>query len=152
MKLSTLMTGLVAVGAVTSALLIPRLEAKQRARNEANAVGSLKAIANAQTLFREGDKDGDGVLNYAPDLQTLVGAGLLPPEVGDGVDSGYRFQVRCHPQPLFVWSATAEPLEPGQTGDRWFGTNMAGLIPFSSEGAIEFDPDGMIVHGWTLSH
>jgi hypothetical protein len=152
MKLSTLMIGLAVTGAVGTAIAVPHYQAKQRNRNEANAVGSLRAIANAQSLFREGDMDKDGVLDYAPDLEALVKAGLLEPGLHDGVDSGYRFVVRYHSLDQFIWSATAEPLEPGHTGDRFFGANMAGIIPFSSSGPVEFGPDGAILRGMVLSH
>ncbi|MBL4848054.1 MAG: hypothetical protein JKY65_21265, partial [Planctomycetes bacterium] len=40
--------------------------------NEVAAIGSLKTLSMAQTLFREGDKDGNGALDYANDLPTLV--------------------------------------------------------------------------------
>ena len=159
MKLSTLMIGLAVTGVVATFASFPlykHAQTKQRARNEASAIGSLKAIANAQTLFREGDKDQDGVLAYAPDLQTLVKIGLLDPDLEDGIASGYRFVVRHHASPAqqsqYVWSATAEPVLLGYTGDRFFGANMAGLLPFSNERPVTFNSDGSVQHGWILSH
>ena len=44
--------------------------------NDANAIGMLKTINTSQTLFREGDKDGDGVFDYG-NLLELSNATLV---------------------------------------------------------------------------
>ncbi len=110
--------------------------------NEAAAIGSLKAIANAQTLYREADKDGDGTLAYSASLDELGRLGLVPAELADGEDRGYRFRITTAraPQDQFVWVVNADPLPGG--GDRHFGGNMAGLIFFNAQAPVTFGPDG----------
>lgn len=146
LKLSTLLWITFLISGAASAIGIPKLRERRRRHAESAAIGSLKAIANAQTLYREADKDGNGRLEYAPDLASLARYGLVSPELADGEDQGYRFAVRRHAsQPnldQFVWSASAEPLEPGESGEVYFGANMAGLIFFSRELPVSFNEDG----------
>ena len=116
-------------------------------RHESRAIGSLKAIANAQTLFREGDKDCNEVLDYAERLADLTNTGstgtedLIDEVLAAGTKSGYVFRVyRLDPE--FVWVATASPAEPGVTGNRYFGINMSGQLFDSLTGPVRFYPDG----------
>lgn len=136
-KLSTLMIGLALVGLAT-ALALPKLQEHQRRRNAASAMEALKEITNAQTLYREGDRDGNGILDYAPDLESLVKAGDLSPELADGEHAGYRFSIRHHTQDQFLWSANADPLALGVTGDAYFGANMMGVLFYDREEPIAF--------------
>ena len=151
LKLSTLMVITLGVGVVATALALPELRGKRRRQNTAAAIQSLKDIANAQTLYREGDKDGNGVLEYAPDLASLGRYQLIPAELASGERLGYRFVVRHHTGPpgtpacaqdQFVWSATATPLEPGESGELYLGANMAGLVFYSRDRAIAVEEDG----------
>lgn len=110
--------------------------------NERWAIGALKTIDTSQTLFREGDKEGDGLLDYGS-LQELSNAALIDPFLGSGVKQGYRFEVRASPTtPEFLWFAVANPIEPGVTGDRSFCTNHTGVIYYTSEHAIELFDGG----------
>ena len=107
---------------------------------------SLAEIANAQALYRETDADGNGRLEYAPDLASLGRCGLIDPDLAAGERAGHRFAVRRHAsQPnldQFVWSATADPLEPGVSGEYYLGANMAGLVFYSHSAPVEFAEDG----------
>src|SRR5690606_18663004 len=86
-----------------------------------------------QTLFREGDKDGDGLLDYGT-LAELSAANLIDPVLGSGIKQGYRFKVLVSPQdPEFLWMATAEPVQRPTTGDRCFAINQSGLIYFAQQ-------------------
>lgn len=101
---------------------------KPPATPEQSAVGALKSIANAQTLFREADKDQNGELDYAADLKALGATRLISPELATGSLSGYRFEVcRGSDAPQFVWMATASP-DPAGPGGRYLATNHAGVI------------------------
>jgi len=145
MKLRTLMIGLALIGLLATGASIPlyrHLHAKQRQKNERAVIGALKAIASAQSLYREGDKDKDGVLAYAPDLASLVRTGVLPAEIGDGEYHGYRITLRRHKLQQFIWSATAEPLVPGETGDLFLGISMREVVHASRSAALVFDEDG----------
>lgn len=140
--------------AVTGLCLLPDLASQRPYANEAAAIGGLKAIANAQTLYREGDKDGDGTLAYAPSLEALVNTGpdredLIDEVLAGGTKQGYTFSIASASS--LVWTATANPTVPGTTGDRYFGGNMAGMIFFSTERPVRFNSDGSSDDP-TLSH
>jgi type IV pilus assembly protein PilA len=112
-------------------IAIPNLIDSRKYGGEAPAIGALKTINTSQTLFREGDKEGDGVLDYG-DLQELSNTTLIDGVLGSGVKQGYRFEVRASPAtPEFLWFAVANPVTPGTTGDRYFCTNHAGVIYYT---------------------
>jgi type IV pilus assembly protein PilA len=116
---------------VIAAIAIPNLIEARKQGAEASPIGALKTIGTSQTLFREGDKDGDGTLDYAT-LDELSNATLIDGLLGSGVKQGYRFT--CFPSvesPELLWFATANPVEPGETGDRYFCTNHAGVIYYT---------------------
>ncbi len=107
--------------------------------NEASAIGALKTIATSQALFREGDKEQDGNLDYAT-LAELDRTKLIDSVLGSGTKQGYQFEVHPVPgTPEFLWYAVARPTAPGTTGERYFYTNQAGVI-FYSMTPIEVDP------------
>ena len=107
--------------------------------NERHAIGALKVINTSQTLFREGDKEGDGLLDYAT-LDELSNATLIDSVLGSGVRQGYRFEVRASPTtPEFLWFAVANPVSPGTSGDRSFCTNHTGVIYYTSHAIGLFD-------------
>jgi hypothetical protein len=94
-------------------------------------IGALKTINTSQTLFREGDKEGDGALDYGT-LEELSNTTLIDAVLGSGRKQGYVFQVRPSPQtPDFLWMAVANPEEPTVSGDRYFVTNQAGIIYYT---------------------
>lgn len=99
--------------------LAPSAEERKR-RNESVANRALGDIAVAQMTFREQDKDGNGKPDFAKDLEALARAGLIGPGLASGTDKGYVFKVLPGKDPLKEWFATAEPLEPGTTGDEYF--------------------------------
>jgi hypothetical protein len=99
--------------------------------NESAAIGALKTINTSQTLFREGDKELDGTLDYG-NLQELSNTTLIDAVLGSGVKQGYLFEVRPSPTtPEFLWFAVANPALPGTTGDRYFCTNHMGIIYYT---------------------
>ncbi|MBL4849865.1 MAG: hypothetical protein JKY65_30425 [Planctomycetes bacterium] len=114
--------------------------------HEGAAIGSLKAIANAQTLYRECDKDQDGTLNYAASLDQLANTGesgqedLIDSVLAGGAKHGYVFAITSSSE--YGWTATARPSVPGTTGDRYFGANMTGLVFFHHERPVRFNQDG----------
>lgn len=140
----------IAIIAIIAAIAIPNLLSARKNGNESAAIGAIKTIANAQTLFREGDKDGDGTLQYAGSMANLANTGpagtedLIDEVLAGGTKSGYNFtcQNPGTPQDQFIWTANAQPVVAGTTGDRYFGGNMAGLIFFNSTGPVTFAADG----------
>jgi hypothetical protein len=112
---------------LTLSLLPAPAQARSKLANELAAIGSLRAISSSQSLFREADKDQNGVLDYAGNLAALGKAKLVDPILGAGEKSGYRFKVtRGAKAPEFTWMATAEPVKPGGSGDRYFAVNHKG--------------------------
>jgi type IV pilus assembly protein PilA len=140
----------IAIIAIIAAIAIPNLLSARKNGNEAAAIGGLKAIANAQTLFREGDKDGNNTLEYATALVNLTDTGstgnedLIDEVLANGTKQGYNFALTVPgaPQDQFIWTCLADATVQGTTGDRHFGGNMAGLIFFNATAAVTFAGDG----------
>jgi type IV pilus assembly protein PilA len=112
----------------------------RRASNESQAIAALKALATSESTFRESDKSQDGNLDYGM-LSELEKAKLIDPVLGSGTKQGYFFA--AHPSTTtseFLWFATASPEVPHATGDRYFFTNQAGVI-FYSTTPFEVDPE-----------
>lgn len=136
----------IAIIAIIAAIAIPNLIEARKHGNEAAAIGALKTLSTAQTLFREGDKDQDGELQYGT-LTELANANLIDTVLGSGSKQGYVFG--CGPatdtgaadEHTFLWFATANPAAVGTTGDRYFATNHAGVIYYTGTGPIAVNAD-----------
>lgn len=117
----------------------PLIQGGSRSRvNEVNAIGALRTIGLSQEVFREQDKERDGVLDYGT-LEELAAADLVDPILGAGTKQGYFFVVGpSTTTPELRWFAAAGPAIPGTTGKRWFFAN-GGVIYYSVEGPIRFD-------------
>ncbi len=111
-----------------------------KAGNESSAVGALKTLCTSEAIFREGDKSGDGKLDYGT-LAQLDKTKLVDSVIGSGTKQGYVFDAQPSTTTSeFLWFATASPQLPGTTGDRYFFTNQAGVI-FYSTAPFEVDPE-----------
>jgi len=99
---------------VFNAVTLPYCKNSAQARLRRNKnINSLKTIANSQSLFREGDKDGDSILDYAKSAQELYDAGLISkgdlddswanPWIFEGEESGGYGDDRWE----YIWSATS---------------------------------------------
>jgi hypothetical protein len=114
------------------ALSLPKLVESRKHSNEASAIGALKAIASAESRFREGDAEQDGNLDYGM-LSELAATGLIDAEVGTGTKAGYRFSANySFTTSEFLWFGSTAPTRAGMTGDRSFVTNQAGLIYYTT--------------------
>src|SRR5205085_1955103 len=67
----------IAIIAIIAAIAIPSLLDARKASNETAAIGGLRAIFSAETLFRDRDKDGNGVCDYAVSMSALDAARLI---------------------------------------------------------------------------
>lgn len=125
-----------AAGAFVS-MRVRAIQAEQRRHDsERAAVGALKTIAVAEAIFREGDKDNNGALDYGT-LSQLEKTQLIDSVLGSGTRKGYLFQVApSRTTSEFLWFAVASPIEPGVSGDRYFCTNQAGVIVYTTRGVF----------------
>jgi hypothetical protein len=129
-----------------AAIAIPNLIEARKHGNESAAIGALKTISVAQSLFREADKEGDGELDYGS-LQELGDTMLIDFVLASGTKQGYIFEASASQStPEFLHMATARPALPGTTGDRYFAINHEGVIfysattPFTLNDACEIPP------------
>jgi hypothetical protein len=108
---------------------------------ERAAIGALKMICTAETLFREGDKEGDGTLDYGT-LDELGRASLVDAVLASGEKEGYRFEARPSTStPEFLWKAVANPIEPEGYGGqrRSFAVDWTGVIYYTTGQELEVD-------------
>ncbi len=118
----------IAIIAIIAAIAIPNLIEARKGSNEAAAIGALRTITTSQALFREGDKDKNGTLDYAPSLEALEKVGLIDRVLASGTKQGYLYRVEQADELRF--SATATPVTPGKSGDRSFFVDESGVIRF----------------------
>lgn len=112
------------------AVALPNLIEARKHGAESPAIGALKTISTSQSLFREGDKDQDGVYDYGT-LAELSQQELIDAALGSGAKHGYLYDAWPSPStPEFLWFAIANPATHGETGDRYFCTNHAGVIHY----------------------
>lgn len=102
-----------------------------KARGESAAAAFMTRVIAAQNAFREDDKDGNGILEYAPSFLELGMAGLLqvgPVKRGEAsiAVEGYKFRIIA--ADTLHWAADAAPLKPGETGDVWLYADETGII------------------------
>ena len=140
----------IAIIAIIAAIAIPNLLAARKQGNEAAAIGALKTITTSQSLYREGDKDGNATLDYGT-LTNLSTYSLIDSVLGQGTKQGYFFQAEPSATTTeFLWYAVANPAVPTTTGDRYFMTNHEGVIYYTTLGTVgvgatvDIDADGCV--------
>ena len=113
------------------------------------AVGALRMITGAQSMFREGGRAKDGKVRFGT-LAELIDASLLPRELEGGSGTGYALEVTVSTEtPDFHWCAVAKP---GSGSDPWLFVNGTGVV-YGSPKPIVVDaktceiPQGMSVLG-----
>lgn len=134
----------VAVVAILASVAVPFLLAARRGANEAAAVSTLQTINDAQAAFKEHCGRG----RYAASLPALgvpvpaTGAAFASPDLTSSeivIKSGYRFVMHaaeitdarpsCNGQPVSDgYAVIADPVRPGNTGERFFATNSSRVI------------------------
>jgi hypothetical protein len=134
-----------------AAITIPNLLKSKVTRNETAAVGSLRAIMTAETVFNDSYANG-----FSPNLETLRGAGdgqdtcdhagLINDELASGQVNGYTFRYVPTGLPVFPESSRlrgctragsqsfeihADPISRGDTGRRSFYADQTGVIRYN---------------------
>ena len=147
----------VAIIGIIAAIAVPGLLRARMSGNEASAIGSLRAINSGQASYSSSCGSG----GYAQSLKDLVKApanssqGFISPDLySDGVvKSGYVVTLRketgavdigvaantCNAatnNPTSSYNANADPVTPGGTGTRYFGTDTRGTIFYSTAAAL----------------
>jgi len=128
----------IAIIAIIAAIAIPNLLQARKNGNETAAIAALKTLHTVQGLYAVGDKDGNGIGDYAPDLDALYANGALIDQVlRSGTRQGYLFYMGVSSaNPEYLWVGTANPRVPTTTGDRYFVLNHQGVVFATTEGAL----------------
>lgn len=132
----------IAIIAIIAAIAIPNLIEARKHGNEAAAIGALKTMNTAQSLFREGDKEQDQNFDYGT-ITELSNTTLIDGVLGEKRKQGYDFDALYSVDTSeFLWFATANPSVPTTTGDRYFATNHAGVIFYTQSDSIAIPGGG----------
>lgn len=126
-----LLGAFVAFSAVFLFVLIPSLVDSDHDRGwAASAISSLRTLNESQSIYLERSTG-----NVYGTLKDLNEANLIDEVLSSGKRQGYRFT--CTPDPVnpeYLYTITATPVLPGQTGDVWFYTDQSGVIRYSKDG------------------
>ena len=146
----------VAIIGIIAAIAVPGLLRARMSGNEASAIGSLRAINSGQASFSSSCAAG----GYAVDLADLVKSptgssqGFISPDLNANnvVKSGYKVSLAADTgaqnigtspvcgnavtQPVSSYFARANPVTPGGTGTRYFGTDTRGTLWQDSTAAV----------------
>jgi len=128
----------VAIILIIAAIAIPNLLRSRMAANEASAVGSLRTINTACVTYST--TYGIGFPGALTSLGTSggvssTGAQLIDNVLAGGSKSGYTFTYTAGAAAGGVvptYSVNANPITPGQTGQRYFFTDQSGVIRFNT--------------------
>jgi type II secretory pathway pseudopilin PulG len=121
----------IALITIVAAISLPSLTNSRKAGFESAAIGNLRAIVSAQSIYRIRSLSG----TYGS-LVDLASQNYIPAEYTGGRRQGYFYEVTPDPTtPEYIYIATAAPASPGNTGDRYFFTNQSGVVRFSFSGA-----------------
>jgi type IV pilus assembly protein PilA len=95
----------------------------RKSANEASAIASLRTVSSMQSIYRV--RFG----SYAT-LTDLTTNGYMDDSYSDGEKSGYVFSSSAVPSEV-AWALSAQPLNPGVSGDRRFFVDESGVIRFN---------------------
>jgi type IV pilus assembly protein PilA len=138
----------VSIIAIIAAIAIPNLIRSRMTANEAQALGCVRTISNAEAQFQAAtfaDADGDGHGDYGTlaQLANPDGAGNTAPFVdtvlGGGTKGGYNYAVTLvagssAAAPSYTCIAT--PTTSGQSGYRRFFVDETGVIRFTANATV----------------
>jgi len=134
----------VAIILIIAAIAIPNLLRSRIAANEASAVGSLRTLNTAEITYNTTYPN----VGFACSLSALgppssgaassATAGLVDSNLAGGTKSGYSFTLpisgSCTPSGGIntTYDVKASPQSPGNTGQRYFCSDISGVIQFNS--------------------
>lgn len=111
---------------VIAAIAIPNLSSHHHPSSESSAIGSLRSVTTAQSIYFERYKA------YGT-LEQLGAANLIDPVLASGTKLRYRFALTpaTTPAQTYTYTATANPVSIN-VGNRYFFVDQSGVIRFSS--------------------
>jgi type IV pilus assembly protein PilA len=125
----------VAVILIIAAIAIPNFMRSKVAANESSAVSSLRTIHTSEVTYSITFSDtGFAALSALGGaspcaLPTSTAACLIDNVLATGTKSGYNFAATAGSgTPAVTYTSTAEPVAPGQTGQRDFCSDQSGVI------------------------
>jgi hypothetical protein len=134
MILLLIVATLVTLGALAVLPALMERRWKEERRRKGSPVDCLRTIATAQPIFREGDKEGDGKLDYGT-LTELGQTRLVDEVLGSGTKAGYLFETAPSVTTSeWLWFAVASPEELDVDHSRYYCTNHAGVIFYTTVG------------------
>ena len=116
----------VAIIAIIASIAIPSLQNSRKSAIEGKAIGTLKAIATSQEMYRT--RFG----TFAIDINSLASEGYLVALSGGGYFPEYTL-VGYAASP-YAWAMSIAPSSPGVTADRFFFVDVSGVIRVNSAG------------------
>ena len=127
----------VAIILIIAAISIPNLLRSRMAANEASAVGSLRTVNTACVTYMA--VYGVGFPSSLSSLGTSgatssTSADLVDNVLAAGAKSGYTFTYVAGTEAggiIPTYALNADPITPGQTGQRYFFTDQSGVIRFN---------------------
>ncbi|MBI3670876.1 MAG: prepilin-type N-terminal cleavage/methylation domain-containing protein [Acidobacteria bacterium] len=139
----------IAIILIIAAIAIPSLLRAKISVNEAAAVHGLRAITTAQVTYDSTYQQG-----YAPDLPSLgppprgsqassSRADLIDEVLASTIRNGYSFVYVAIDNAGIgkpdQYTVNANPISPGQTGDRYFYVDQTGVIRWKLAGPADFN-------------
>jgi len=124
----------IAIIAIIAAIAIPNLIEARKGGNESAAIGTLRTIHTAQTMFRDRDMDRNSQHDYANSLGHLGLLQLIDSTLSTGIRQGYVFEMYIPSDPLVTFACVAYPQSQGKSGDRSFFIDETGVIRASTSG------------------
>jgi type IV pilus assembly protein PilA len=127
----------VAIILIIASISIPNLLRSRMAANEASAVGSLRTVNTACITYMA--VYGVGFPSSLSSLGTSgatssTSSDLIDNILAGGAKSGYTFTYVAGPAAggvIPMYTLNADPISPGQTGQRYFFTDQSGVIRFN---------------------
>ncbi len=135
----------VAIILIIAAIAIPNLLRSRMAANEASAVGSVRTINTAEVTYSTTYQDegfAAALSNLGGDAATCANtatsatACLIDQVLANGDKSGYLFNAPgAGNTPRVGYTVSADPKQPGQTGQRHFYSDQSGVIRYNTAAA-----------------
>ncbi|MGA3196301.1 MAG: prepilin-type N-terminal cleavage/methylation domain-containing protein [Terriglobales bacterium] len=133
----------VAIILIIAAIAIPNLLRARIAANESSAVASVRTVNTAQITYNSSYSS----VGYASSLANLAGSSCAPPsstsaclidtQLGSGSKSGYSFGIaNTSGTPISAYNVLAAPLQPNQSGVRYFCSFADAVVRVNATTAI----------------